>query len=102
MADVVGEYDEILAGIEQLASAKQLPSKSFADELRTRAAGPVHDQHRGIARLPVGSVVKVQFRQRFTAAKLEVSNLVVPFHRGQWLGIHHRGIGDTESTEERK
>lgn len=88
VADVVGQDDEVLLGIERLAFPEQPPAIRGAQEPNARSAGAVQDQdavtHHAVGVLPRrahGPVVNLHRRQAFAAAEREIARDEIAFDR---------------------
>ena len=84
VAEVVGQDDEVLLGIEQLTFAEQLAGESGHIELFSTAGGAMHDEHCitdhalfVALRLAHRAVVDFQFRQRGAVVEMEIVNDVI-------------------------
>src|SRR5438552_3594851 len=85
VAYIVGKYDEILLGIEELAGPKQDSAKGRSEELSAGTAGAVQNQH-GVAhhalriflRSPQCVVMQLEFRHPLAGLELEVFDGKIP------------------------
>ena len=111
VADVVGQDDEELRGVERLARPEQLAGElARPTNCAAGAAGAVHDQHRvahhalRVLRTACrGAVVHPQLGQRLAGREPEVSEDVVAFSRrgGSRLRLHQRDDQRGQEGEER-
>ena len=96
MADVVGQNQVELPGIERLATPEQLAGEVRAHELRAGSPGAVHDQH-GVAHPPAGvllrfperPVVQAQLGEHLAGHEPEVSQNEVSFGQRRPFGLQH-------------
>jgi hypothetical protein len=100
-ADAVGQNDEILRGVEQLARSEQLTPERPTHESRAGAGRAVehddripHDALRVALRLAEREVVDSKLGKRLAALELEVANDVI----GALVGL--RLYGDRDGDEE--
>ena len=80
VADVVGENDEVLSRVEELAGAEEHTCKARAYELLATASGPVQDKDRVSGATPrvslgaaIGGVMDLKFWEGFAAAELKIA-----------------------------
>ena len=93
MADVIGQDDVVLRGIEKAAAREQLPGKIGPEELPAGAAGPVHDED-GVPHLAPGipfgladgAIVDPQLGQGAPGSELEALEDEIALDRGGILG----------------
>ena len=111
VADPVGQYDEVAAGIERLSGSEQFAGEFGAHQAHPAAAGTVQDQH-GVAHHPMGilargakgAVMDAQLRQRLPGGEGEVPRGEIPLVRRRIGAVRLRGRGlkqhgDTASEE---